>query len=1363
MKKFTLLLCLFVVSVMMPQWTMADEPVTPSITISDGTLTVRSDAAGWLAEQQKTPEMKACTEIVLIGQFNASDLESIKYNNSDGTEGYPGFNAVNEVDMSDATFAYAASGSNYHLYSGSYPVGGTPTGGLQIIENVSGLYQSVQKTVWTTVTLDNEWNANNNYPTYTDLEAVRLSSQLWANAKCLNTTNPYKYCKWKSPWKMVGSTNSVEDLTVSDYQDKTSEAEENLNNYTASTIGAEKVFVFRYYKLKGGVWVLCSQSDWNAAREDENVACFIAGEDDAGQASLANLQDNNWFGNGACIRFTIYYDWQGSEWDEGTTPTYDEQSNALEGDFHYAFKADHLNDYKDDYMSDIWVKMPNYDYYQLRNVDPAEYEWKPISFSNGDSYRIDLFIATGTSLPAVSSGGQYLVVCSNTTNDKKIYNGSTWVAYDGSTPVNVTGYGPMKFSYWKETVTSVILPNNIVASVCAEDIFAECSLVTSVKSGDVTATIDRSGSVYADISAPNDEEFERVRDILGLRNYVTDIRRVRNVITLTGEIDSQALSLTGSYEYIVLPAGVPQDVILNADYSHLPNLRAVISSSTSSDALVAHVVVAGSLYEARSLISGKVSETNLNPIPNSTQLKSVTLSGNLNASDIAVTNGDLRGLYEERSVEHYDLTNAVFANPNDMNFYSSGSTETNSIKSIKLPVTGTVIPTDCFRNLKSIDPGEICIPYSYEVFGDRAFMDSKITHITTTDAPINGAVIDNGEHTYTFSANLKSIGSQCFHLDGEWVRDVYVLATNVPICAKGAFREGIYYGDGGMNNNINVYCRDRYIKEDLAITVLHIPDQPAGMSDADYAAMKAKYTDVTKVYTKKDQTGALDANGQPIPWPTRKEMNRSYKQATNGYLWDEWDTDLDAQGEIETMEKPYDMPDKSASNDCTFKDYIGWHQFALCYATYVPQEEEVVDEKIIREYEEGDWYTFCIPFDMTEDEVLDWMGVRASTSKVYNYIGERDDEDDTQNKVTGNLMPKIYTLKSVDRVLSGSNGTINLTLSKNLANKVGDNYQYYNSSTGLYENNTATSEEEGARGKIVLRGGYPYLIKPYIRMIDGEKEVIPNLGEMVMKRYEFPMIASSIYRTGCFINQGGSYPDYDPDGKPRIENGEPKMISCYVSPFAKPYEGHKVQALFDDGKTDETSNKGNAFYMDGATKVNYEYKFMGQYWEQSLPKNSYYLAQNNWWYYRNKNNNLNYKWKRYHCIINVSSQEDNVNSSYYTQIGIDAQNHAIFSGQLALVYTNGHDDSFVKNENVDPSAGSRAEGVRSIRIVFDDMITEYDDEGNEVTAIQKLDGQDIMLMKTGKVYNMEGQYVGTSLDGLKKGLYIVNGKKIVVD
>ena len=32
----------------------------------------------------------------------------------------------------------------------------------------------------------------------------------------------------------------------------------------------------------------------------------------------------------------------------------------------------------------------------------------------------------------------------------------------------------------------------------------------------------------------------------------------------------------------------------------------------------------------------------------------------------------------------------------------------------------------------------------------------------------------------------------------------------------------------------------------------------------------------------------------------------------------------------------------------------------------------------------------------------------------------------------------------------------------------------------------------------------------------------------------------------------------------------------------------------------------------------------------------------------------------------------------------------------------------------------------------------------------------------GKVYNLQGQFVGSSLQGLSKGVYIINGKKVII-
>ena len=40
--------------------------------------------------------------------------------------------------------------------------------------------------------------------------------------------------------------------------------------------------------------------------------------------------------------------------------------------------------------------------------------------------------------------------------------------------------------------------------------------------------------------------------------------------------------------------------------------------------------------------------------------------------------------------------------------------------------------------------------------------------------------------------------------------------------------------------------------------------------------------------------------------------------------------------------------------------------------------------------------------------------------------------------------------------------------------------------------------------------------------------------------------------------------------------------------------------------------------------------------------------------------------------------------------------------------------------------------------------------------------EDIKQALQGKVYNLQGQCVGSSLQGLSKGVYIINGKKVII-
>ena len=62
----------------------------------------------------------------------------------------------------------------------------------------------------------------------------------------------------------------------------------------------------------------------------------------------------------------------------------------------------------------------------------------------------------------------------------------------------------------------------------------------------------------------------------------------------------------------------------------------------------------------------------------------------------------------------------------------------------------------------------------------------------------------------------------------------------------------------------------------------------------------------------------------------------------------------------------------------------------------------------------------------------------------------------------------------------------------------------------------------------------------------------------------------------------------------------------------------------------------------------------------------------------------------------------------------------------------------------------------------DDEIIEYGEEVTNVKAIGTLDGVPQLTGKS-RVYNLSGQYMGNTTDGLPKGVYIVDGRKIVVE
>lgn len=854
--------------------------------------------------------------------------------------------------------------------------------------------------------------------------------------------------------------------------------------------------------------------------------------------------------------------------------------------------------------------------------------------------------------------------------------------------------------------------------------------------------------------------------------------------------DANLLALDNdNVKYIALPDNSAAITATSPDdfsFSKCASLLSVASYNTTTNTYRVHSTKnldengdqIESVYVVTSLIRPKPEKRSTGNMANG--LDKVEFTGYFNNLDIATpVNTTNCGLHDAGSITVADFTNAVFPDNHDMNFNAAGW---GKLTSINLPTSDqmTVIPANCLNNNSNLT--YLCVPYNYEYIEDGAFWLTGLGHITTTDAA--GAEVDNGPHTWTISANVKCLGTERENYNGEvvntvfpqnvGVEDIYCLAVRVPKCYANVFPQNASYGWGGWDSK-QPYCRDRYYnggKQSEAWAVLHYPsletfNTSAGDKEDSYDDMKKLYTDVNKVYTKKEQTGAVDANGVPIAWPTQSQGNRSYNQASLGLTWNEWaggtGDDVPYGGTVNQrleVGQPYSLSSApatvtGAAGDYPFTNYMGWHQIVLSLATYFEPDEKIVAEKIVREYEDAGYFTFCIPYNMTYKQVVEMLGVPKSTDKVVNKLNGTE--------VTSDIMPEIRQLSSVTRK-KGSNGENNivmLRLTPNLFGAPTEGYTGYLQIT--YNENSETHQLVSAEpynassnidDRLSLIGGRPYVIKAYKRVQYDEsgKDLYKisgqNIAKSILTRYADQFgIENSIVQNTTYE----SYLSYE-----QLGNGTDLTLR-----FAKPYENHKVQALRDGENSAYLTYDVNE---NGETvKKKYYYTMIGQFWDQPLPLYSIYMAKGNW--YRYTDESKGYTWDRYKCVIMATQElvKDNSDKHYGGGYRDNSSTGSVYptpvSGDLltqdmVIKFLDGRDD-----DDFDGN-GTSAKYIFSFD---DDGIVEFGEDGNQLTAIKQLDGEDMTIgTGNGKVYNMSGQYVGNTLNGLSKGLYIVNGKKVIV-
>ena len=217
---------------------------------------------------------------------------------------------------------------------------------------------------------------------------------------------------------------------------------------------------------------------------------------------------------------------------------------------------------------------------------------------------------------------------------------------------------------------------------------------------------------------------------------------------------------------------------------------------------------------------------------------------------------------------------------------------------------------------------------------------------------------------------MKTIGDKAFN--NTKLMDVYFLGKEAPIVGNDAFDAGTYKGNGGfaptnysdehpIGDVKNGYAERRnYINGANTFGLLHLR---ADLTNE----QRAKYTDITRDYkVEKDETNFYKAfydlyYGEMKIWPGRVSYEKTFNDAVAGKLWNGTTT--------------YDK-DK----------YMGLHKFTITVSNVYNDDTE--KWKFGKKGQQ--WWTICVPFNMTKAQVTAVFGANTEVCKMNEVVRNKE-------------------------------------------------------------------------------------------------------------------------------------------------------------------------------------------------------------------------------------------------------------------------------------------------------------------------------------------------------------------------------------
>lgn len=308
-------------------------------------------------------------------------------------------------------------------------------------------------------------------------------------------------------------------------------------------------------------------------------------------------------------------------------------------------------------------------------------------------------------------------------------------------------------------------------------------------------------------------------------------------------------------------------------------------------------------------------------------------------------------------------------------FMPNGTTRI-SCKKFVFPHTNDGIVPDYFSACFPKENSQletVIIPNGYKKIGKSAFKNTTIKHITlpnSLESIGEEAFVEcHNLKTIAFPAGLKTIGDKAFN--NTKLMDVYFLGKEAPIVGNDAFDAGTYKGNGGfaptnysdehpIGDVKNGYAERRnYINGANTFGLLHLR---ADLTNE----QRAKYTDITREYkVEKDETNHYRAfrdlyYGDMKIWPGRYSYNKAFNEAKDGKLW----------------------------NGGTYNatKYMGLHKFTLTVSNVYNDDTE--KWKFGKKGQQ--WWTICVPFNMTKAQVTAVFGANTEVCKMNEVVRNKE-------------------------------------------------------------------------------------------------------------------------------------------------------------------------------------------------------------------------------------------------------------------------------------------------------------------------------------------------------------------------------------